>query len=232
MLVELDQIEGIEWIRLMYLYPMYIDDELLDTIAGSQRILPYVDIPLQHASDSMLRRMSRRVNRSDTQALLTRMRQRIPGLVIRTTFITGFPGETEQDIDELYEFIDSHQFERLGIFTYSLEPDTPAARLPGHVDPAVAARRRDRLMQLQQEIAFRWNESRIGQQVDVLIDHPLDEQPGVWLGRSEADAPDIDGLVFVTEQEGLPLESGAIVRCEVAATQGYDLVAVPVELAR
>ncbi|QDV69362.1 Ribosomal protein S12 methylthiotransferase RimO [Rosistilla carotiformis] len=231
LLQELDAIDGLDWIRLMYFYPMYIDDALLDTIASAKRIVPYIDMPLQHASDSMLRRMSRRVNRADTEVLLNKMRSRIDNLVMRTTFITGFPGETEQDVDQLYEFIEAHQFERLGIFTYSLEPDTPAAKLPDHVPADVAEARRARLMQLQQEMAFDWNQQRVGTQADVLIDRPLPDQPGVWIGRTAADAPDIDGLVFVSEQEA-PLDQGVMVRSEIVASQGYDLVAVPTDTPR
>ncbi|QDV58668.1 30S ribosomal protein S12 methylthiotransferase RimO [Rosistilla oblonga] len=231
LLQQLDAIDGLDWIRLMYFYPMYIDDQLLDTIASAKRIVPYIDMPLQHASDSMLRRMSRRVNRADTEVLLKKMRSRIDNLVMRTTFITGFPGETEQDVDQLYEFIETHQFERLGIFTYSLEPDTPAAKLPNPVPADVAEARRARLMQLQQEMAFDWNQQRIGTQADVLIDRPLPDQPGVWIGRTAADAPDIDGLVFVSEQDS-PLDQGLMVRSEIVASQGYDLVAVPTEAPR
>ncbi|QDS88401.1 Ribosomal protein S12 methylthiotransferase RimO [Rosistilla ulvae] len=231
LLQQLDAIDGLDWIRLMYFYPMYIDDALLDTIASAKRIVPYIDMPLQHASDPMLRRMSRRVNRGDTETLLKKMRSRIDNLVMRTTFITGFPGETEQDVDQLYEFIETHQFERLGIFTYSLEPDTPAAKLPNHVPADVAEARRARLMQLQQEMAFDWNQQRVGTQADVLIDRPMPDQPGVWIGRTTADAPDIDGLVFVSEQDS-PLDQGVIVRSEIVASQGYDLVAVPTESPR
>lgn len=231
LLRELDKIEGLDWIRLMYFYPMYIDDELIDTIASANRILPYIDIPLQHASDPMLKRMARRVNRSDTERLLDKMRARIDNLVLRTTFITGFPGETEKDFEELVEFVNKQRFERLGVFTYSFEPDTPAARLPDHVDEAIKEQRRDALMAVQQEIAFDRNDSMVGQTFDFIIDGPLEEQPGVWLGRSFADAPEIDGVAYVSETEEFPLEQGKMVRCEVVASEGYDLVAVPVDAA-
>ncbi|MEZ6091950.1 MAG: 30S ribosomal protein S12 methylthiotransferase RimO [Pirellulaceae bacterium] len=232
LLVELDQIDGLDWIRLLYFYPMHIDDALLETIASAKRIIPYIDMPLQHASDNMLRRMARRVNRADTETLLTKMRDRIENLVLRTTFITGFPGETNEDVDQLYDFIARHRFERLGIFTYSLEPDTPAAKLPNHVSAKLAARRRERLMELQQELAFEWNQQRVGHVTDVLLDRPMQDQPGVWIGRTSADAPDIDGLVFVTQQEEDSLWRGAMVSCEIVASQGYDLVAVPIDSAR
>lgn len=228
LLTELDAIEGLDWIRLMYFYPMYIDDRLIDTIASAERIVPYIDIPLQHASDAMLKRMSRRVNRADTERLLDKMRQRIDNLILRTTFITGFPGETDADFAELVDFVERQQFERLGVFTYSLEPDTPAARLPDHVDDAVKEERRATLMEAQQPIALERNASLVGQTFDFLIDGPLEDQPGVWLGRSFADAPEIDGVSFISETEEGPLAAGQMVACEVVASQGYDLVAVPV----
>ncbi|MEX0824876.1 MAG: 30S ribosomal protein S12 methylthiotransferase RimO [Pirellulaceae bacterium] len=232
LLLELDRIDGLDWIRLMYFYPMYIDDRLIDTIASAERILPYIDMPLQHASDSMLKRMARRVNRAGTEDILQKLRSRIDRLVMRTTLITGFPGETEQDFKELEAFVAEQRFEHMGVFPYSLEPDTPAAKLPNRVDAGVAAERRNRLMEIQQNIAFAWNDDRIGTSDDILIDSPLPDQPGVWIGRSYADAPDIDGLVYVTEQPDEPLEAGDMVSCEFVASQGYDLVAVPMESPR
>lgn len=229
LLTELDQIEGIDWIRLMYFYPMYIDDGLIDTIANAERIVPYIDMPLQHASDAMLKRMSRRVNRTDTERLLDKLRSRIDDLVLRTTLITGFPGETEADFQELAEFVNKWRFERLGIFTYSLEPDTPAAKLPNHIDAAVKEQRRELLMEIQQAIAFDRNEALVGATTDFIIDSPLADQPGVWLGRSFAEAPEIDGVAFITETDEFPLQPGQMVHCEIVASQGYDLVGVPIE---
>src|SRR3954447_26134799 len=158
LLRRLEEVVGIDWIRLMYFYPMYIDDELMNTIAESEKILPYIDIPLQHASDAMLKRMSRRVTRAQTEELLARLQSRIKGLTLRTTFITGFPGETDDDFNQLVEFVEKHRFERMGVFTYSFEPDTPAAKLPNHVAAEVMNARREKLMQLQQDIAFARNE--------------------------------------------------------------------------
>ncbi|HEY7687585.1 MAG TPA: 30S ribosomal protein S12 methylthiotransferase RimO, partial [Dongiaceae bacterium] len=156
----LEQVDGLDWIRLMYFYPMYVSDELIDTIAYSQRIVPYLDMPLQHASDRVLRRMQRRVDRGATEELLTRLRGRIPNLVMRTTFITGFPGETDAEFEELLEFVRAQRFERLGVFTYSFEPDTPAARLPDQLSENIKEERRGRLMAEQQEIAFAWNDAQ------------------------------------------------------------------------
>lgn len=223
LLKELEKVEGLDWIRLMYLYPMYFSDELIDTIAASERIVPYLDMPLQHASDQMLKRMQRRVTRGETETLLGKLRERIPNLAMRTTFITGFPGETDEHFAELESFVRAQRFERLGVFTYSYEPDTPAAKLPDQLPEDLKAERRDHLMGVQQEIAFAWNNSQIGRQVDVLIDAAVPEEPTAWIGRSYADAPDVDGVVYVT---GAGLTPGKLVRCEIVARQEYDLVAV------
>lgn len=223
----LDEVEGIAWIRLMYLYPMYIDDALLETIANSRKILPYVDIPLQHTNDELLRRMARRVTRRETEQILHRLRERIPDLVLRTTLITGFPGETDGQFDELLEFVRKQQFQRLGAFVYSLEPDTPAARMPDQLPEDVKTARRDRLMEVQQEIAFAWNHQQVGRQMDVILDRPVQGEENVWIGRSYADAPDIDGVMYVTGGDAR-LSTGDIVACEIVAAQGYDLVGVAV----
>jgi len=226
LLRQLDQVDGIDWIRLLYLYPMYINDELLATIAGSQRIIPYLDMPLQHINNTMLKRMQRRVTREQTEDLIVRMREAIPELVLRTTFITGFPGETDEQFDELVDFVERAQFERMGVFTYSFEPDTPAARLPDHLPDEVKEERRERLMAVQQPLAFRRQEAEVGRQRDVLLDAPVPGQKGVWMGRTFADAPDIDGVVYVT---GAGLRAGQMVRCEIVASRGYDLIAAPLD---
>ncbi|MBX3432459.1 MAG: 30S ribosomal protein S12 methylthiotransferase RimO [Pirellulales bacterium] len=222
LLRQLEQVEGLDWIRLMYLYPMYFTDDVIDVIAGSERIVPYLDMPLQHANDVMLRRMQRRVTRGETETLLAKLRERIPGLVMRTTFITGFPGETDEQFAEMVEFVREQRFERAGAFTYSLEPDTPAAKLPDHVPEEVKERRREELMAVQQEVAFAWNESQLGRQLDMLIDAPVPGERNAWVARSFADAPDVDGVAYVT---GAGLRPGALVKCEVVASQGYDLIA-------
>ncbi len=223
LLHELEKVNGIQWIRLMYLYPMYFTDELIDAIAQSDKILPYLDMPLQHINDRMLKRMQRRVNRAQTEELVGKLRERIPDLVLRSTMITGFPGETDEEFAELLEYVERERFERLGVFTYSLEPDTPAARLPNHVDQAVMEARRDELMALQQQIAFEFADQQLGTQQPVLIDSPVPEEPTAWIGRTIADAPDVDCVVYVT---GENLSPGMIVDCEVVARSDYDLVAV------
>ncbi len=225
LLGRLENVDGIDWIRLLYLYPMHVTDELIDAVAGSSKILPYLDIPLQHINDTILRRMSRRVNRAETESLLARLRKRIDGLVLRTTMIVGFPGETEEQFEELVDFVCEQEFERLGAFAYSREPDTPADRLEGHLPEEVRESRRGQLLEVQQKIAFAWNQAQIGRQRDVLIDRDIPGEDNAWVGRSYAEAPEIDGLVYVT---GEKLRPGQIVSCEIVATEGYDLVAVPV----
>jgi ribosomal protein S12 methylthiotransferase len=226
LLRELEHVDGLDWIRLMYFYPMYITDELVDTIAASKRILPYLDMPLQHINDTMLKRMARRVTRSETEALLDKLRSRIDNLVLRTTFITGFPGETDEQFEELVKFVQAQQFERMGVFTYSYEPDTPAAALPDHVPDDVKQQRRDSLMAVQQEIAFEWNSRQVGKQLDVLVDIPVPDQETAWVGRTYADAPDVDGVVWLT---GSKLKAGDLVRSEIVQTHQYDLVAAALE---
>ncbi len=231
LLHELNQVESLRWIRLMYFYPMYIDDVLIQTIAECDKILPYIDMPLQHINDTMLRRMSRKVNRKATEEIIQRLRAGIPDLALRTTLITGFPGETEDQFQELAEFVEQQQFERLGVFTYSYEDDTPSARLPDHVDQAVMDDRRQRLMQIQQGISQRRNASLVGNTIRCIIDQPVPDQPShqprAWVARSRFDAPDVDALVFVTENDA-GLTPGDLVDCEVVQAQDYDLIAVAV----
>lgn len=228
LLLQLDQIPGIQWIRLMYFYPMYIDDYLLNTIADCPKILPYIDMPLQHISGDMLRRMSRRVTPESTRQLISKMRERIDDLVLRTTFITGFPGETNQHVDELAQFIEEFQFERLGIFTYSLEPDTPAAKLPDHLTDEVKQQRQERLMEIQQRIAFQWAKKQVGRAIEVIVDKALDQSKNVWLARGSADAPDVDAVVYLTGSPRTPLKTGDIVPVEVVGSRQYDLVAAAI----
>lgn len=227
LLRRLESVAGIAWIRLMYLYPMYVDDGLIETIAASPKIVPYLDLPLQHINDELLRRMARRVTRRETESLLARLRERIPGLTLRTTLITGFPGETDEQFGEVADFVQTQRFQRLGVFTYSLEPDTPSALLPGQLPEEVKTERRNRLMELQQQIVFDWNQTQIGLQKDVILDRPVPNEANVWIGRSHADAPDIDAVVYVTGGKKR-LAAGDIVPCEIVTTQDYDLIGVAV----
>jgi ribosomal protein S12 methylthiotransferase len=220
LLRELDQVDGLEWIRILYAYPMYVTEELLEVINQSRKIIPYLDMPLQHINDRMLKRMQRRVNRASTEELLARLRGAIPNLALRTTFIVGFPGETEAEFEELNEFVREAKFERCGVFPYSLEPGTPAERLPEQIPEDVKLERRNWLMETQQAVAFNWSQRQVGQEIDCLIDGPDHEVPGHFLARGFADAPDIDGVVRV---KGKNLKSGDFVRVKVTMADGYDL---------
>jgi ribosomal protein S12 methylthiotransferase len=199
---------------------------LIDAIAGGKKVLPYLDLPLQHINDDVLLRMRRRVTRAETERLIDRLRQRIEGLVLRTTLIAGFPGETQEQFDELLEFVRRQRFERLGAFAYSEEPGSAAAGLDGALAEEVKIARRDRLLAQQQPIAFAWSEAQVGRQMEVIIDcQASGERPDVFLGRTYADAPEVDGAVYVT---GENLAPGQLTPCEIVAARGYDLVAVPV----
>lgn len=224
LLKEVEQVDGIDWIRLMYLYPVNFSDRLIDTIAASDKIIPYLDMPLQHINDTMLRRMQRRVNRAQTEELVHKLRDRIDNLVMRTTFVVGFPGETDEQFEELKTFVQEAQFERMGVFPYSLEPDTPAAKLEGHLPESVKNARRDELMALQQEIAFGYGDTLVGKEIDVLIDEPVQE--GLWRGRGYMDAPEIDGEVFVTGED---LQPGMFVPVEIVERRDYDLAGVAID---
>ena len=217
----LDKVEGLDWIRLMYLYPEHFSDELIDQIVASPKIIPYLDMPLQHVSTPVLKRMQRRVNSEQTKELVGKLRERVPNLVLRTTFIAGFPGETQEQFEELRDFVAETRFERMGVFTYSVEPGTPATKLDGHLPEEIKAARRDELMELQQQIAFEHADSMIGYELDVLIDDQVDEN--VYLGRSFADAHEIDANVFVS---GENLEIGSMVPVEIVRREDYDLIGV------
>ena len=225
LLEQLNQIDGLDWIRLMYFYPMYIDNRLIETIAAADKILPYIDMPLQHINDTMLRRMSRRVTRDETEALIEELRSGIPNLTLRTTFITGFPGETDSAFEELADFVRQQRFQRLGVFTYSHEESTPSAQLKDHLPEHVKQQRRDALMQIQQQVAYDWAAAQIGGRQEMILDRPLEDEENVWIGRTVADAPDVDAVALVSEDQQT-LHAGALVECEVVTHHDYDLVAI------
>lgn len=228
LLRELLKVEGLEWVRLLYTYPIHFTDELVAVLAEASgetarpRIVPYLDMPLQHINDRMLRRMQRKVNRAETEALIATLRGAIPGLSLRTTFIAGFPGETEAEFEELCDFVQQTRFERLGVFPYSREPGTPADRLPDHLPEEVAAERVARLMELQQPIAFAHAAAQVGREMDVIADAADPEVPGHVLARTAADAPDIDCVVRV---KGRDLRPGHLIRARITGADGYDLMA-------
>src|SRR5437868_5163035 len=197
LLRELDKVDGIEWIRTLYAYPEHISDELIETFAGSKKIIPYLDMPLQHINDRVLKRMIRRVDRAATENLLHRLRAKWPDLAIRTTFITGFPGETDAEFEELRDFVAEFKFERVGCFPYSLEPGTPAEKLDGHLPEDVKQARVAAIMEVQQRVAFEWAAAQVGKEHPVLIDAPDPEFASHFRGRTYADAPEIDCAVRV-----------------------------------
>jgi ribosomal protein S12 methylthiotransferase len=221
LLDELDKVDGIDWIRLMYLYPVHFTDALIDRIVASPKVLPYLDMPLQHISSPVLKRMQRRVNGEQTKELVGKLRERVPNLVLRTTFIAGFPGETDKQFAELRDFVAETRFERMGVFTYSYEPGTPAVKLDGHLPEDVKNARRDELMELQQKIAFEHAASMVGYELDVLLDDQVEE--GLFIGRSFADAPEIDANVYVS---GENLTVGTMVPVEIIRQEDYDLVGI------
>ncbi len=206
----------------MYLYPTHISDELIQAINACERVVPYLDLPLQHISDPVLRRMRRQISRADTESLLDRLRREIDRLALRTTFIVGFPGETEEQFAELQEFVSRRRFERMGVFTYRDEAGTAAEQLDGKVPEEVMVQRQEQLMALQQGIAFEWCDQQLGQTLDILVDRCIPGEKRAFVGRTYADAPEVDGVVYVT---GAGLAPGRIAPCEIVARKGYDLIA-------
>ncbi len=226
LLRELCRIEGLRWIRLLYCYPEHITDELLDVMASEEKVLPYMDMPLQHASGKVLRAMNRPGDRASLTALIKRIREKVPGITLRTTVMTGFPGETKQDFEELCAFIQDAQFERLGCFAYSAEEGTPAASLPDQVSEKVKCRRRDIVMEEQSRISDRHNEAMIGKTLTVLVES-FDKYAECWFSRSEGDAPDIDGKVFFIPTSRV--QAGDFVQVTVTDTMDWDLIGEMVE---
>lgn len=217
---KLCEIEGIAWIRLLYCYPEEITDELIDTMKTEQKILPYIDMPIQHASDPILKRMGRRTSEKQVRGIVSKLRQEIPEICIRTTLITGFPGETQEDYETLYRFVNELEFDRLGVFTYSAEEDTPAALMPDQIDDSVKEQRRDEIMELQQEIAFEKAELMTNKVLDVMIEGRIVTE-NAYVARSYKDAPEVDGYVFVNTQRDLM--SGDIVKVRITGSNEYDL---------
>jgi ribosomal protein S12 methylthiotransferase len=224
LLAALDDVDGIEWVRLLYSYPAKFNEPLIEAIATLPTVVPYIDMPLQHISDPILKAMRRGVGRQRTERLLARLRERIDGLSIRTGFIVGFPGETEQQFDELKGFVSEQRFDNLGVFTFSPQDETPAAHLPDQVPPEVREARRDELMLLQQGIVLERNEERVGERIDVLLEAPHPESPELlWVGRTNRQAPEIDGQVIVADAGGASF--GDIISMRIVQAAGYDLVA-------
>ena len=221
LLHELAQIPGIYWIRIQYCYPEEITDELIQAIKTEEKVCHYLDIPIQHASDRILKRMGRRTHKAELKERIGALRREIPDIALRTTFICGFPGETEEDHEELMEFVDEMEFERVGVFTYSAEEDTPAYSYPDQIPEEVKEERRADVMELQQEIAFEHCENMVGKVLDVIIEGKVADEPA-YVGRTYMDAPNVDGLIFVNADE--MLMSGDFVRVKVTGANEYDLI--------
>ena len=215
------RIDGLRWLRVLYCYPDSITDELLDTMAQEEKIVPYIDLPLQHASGPILKAMNRRGDRQSLTALMNKIRERVPGVVLRTTLITGFPGETEEDFTELAEFVKDVKFQRLGCFAYSQEEGTPAAELPGQLDEEVKAHRAELIMDRQMEIMERQGMELIGKTLEVLVEG-YDRYAECWFGRSWRDAPDVDGKIFFTTGGKRP-RLGSFVQVRVEDCMDCDL---------
>ena len=226
LLTKLSEIEGIEWIRLLYCYPEEITDELIEVMATNPKICHYVDIPIQHSENAILKRMGRRTSREDIVELVGRLRTAMPDIAIRTTLISGFPGETQELHDGLVDFVDECEFDRLGVFTYSPEEGTPAAEYEDQVDGELAVKWRDEIMELQQEISYEKNQQMIGSTQKVLIEGYLVDDD-VYVGRTYRDAPGVDGIVFVSAP--YELISGSFVDVKITEANEYDLTGVIVE---
>ena len=226
LLHNLGLIEGLEWIRILYCYPEEINDELIEAIKNEPKVCHYLDMPIQHASDNILKRMGRRTSKQELTDIVAKLRREIPDIALRTTLITGFPGETDVDHEEVMQFIDECEFDRLGVFTYSREEDSVAAQMPDQIDEEIKEKYRDELMQLQQEISADRSAAMIGRIVRVMIEGFIPED-NTYVGRSYKDAPNVDGLVFVEcDRE---LMSGDFIDVKITGSTEYDLIGTIVE---
>jgi ribosomal protein S12 methylthiotransferase len=230
LLRELNTIDGLEWIRMLYLYPTTIGDDVLDAMAESDKVCNYVDLPLQHASDAVLKRMKRPGTRAAYTRLLDRIRVRVPNVALRTTFIVGFPGETDEDFAELADFVRGVEFDHLGVFTYSHEEGTSAHGFPDDVPANVKRQRQARLMSLQKRIVSRAQQLRVGAHVRVLVDGPASEHDLVLRGRLEGQAPDIDPMVYLTDCDPSEFGTGSFLEAEIVGSRDYDLLARPLPI--
>ncbi len=221
LLHELCRIDGLYWIRILYCYPEEITDELIETIRTEEKVCHYLDIPIQHASDNILKRMGRRTNQQELRDMIAKLRERIPDICLRTTLITGFPGETQEDHEELMAFVDEMEFDRLGVFTYSAEEDTPAATFDDQIDEELKKDRQAEIMELQQEIAFEKAQDAVGRTVLAIIEGKLPDEHA-YAARTYMDAPGVDGLVFV--QTSAELMTGDFVKVRITGSYEYDLI--------
>jgi ribosomal protein S12 methylthiotransferase len=227
LLRDLNRVDGLEWIRLLYLYPTTIGDDVLDAMAESEKVCRYIDLPLQHAADGVLRRMKRPGTRASYEKLLARIRTRLPGVALRTTFIVGFPGESEAEFEELQDFLRAVEFDHVGVFTYSHEEGTSAYGLADDVPAKLKKKRQSALMRRQKRIVAAAQKRRVGQTLRLLVDGPAADHALVLRGRLEGQAPDIDPLVYLSECDPSELTAGQFVNVEITGARGYDLVARP-----
>jgi len=227
LLRQLNTVDGLEWVRMLYLYPTTVGDDVLDAMAESEKVCKYIDLPLQHASDEVLRRMKRPGTRAGYERLLARIRRRVPGVTLRTTFIVGFPGETAAEFAELRDFVGEVGFDHVGTFTYSHEEGTTAHSLPDDVPGGIKRQRQSALMSLQKRIVKKAQQLRTGQRVRVLIDGPSAEHELVLRGRLEGQAPDIDPAVYLTDCDPSTFAAGQFVEAEIVGAREYDLLARP-----
>ena len=221
LLQELAKIKGIRWIRILYCYPEEIYPELIETIKNEKKVCHYLDMPIQHASDAILKRMGRRTTKAQLKETVSLLRKEIPDIVLRTTLIAGFPGETQEQHEELMEFVDEMEFERLGVFAYSPEENTPAASMPDQIPEEIKEERRDAILELQQEIAFDKAADMVGRTLYAMIEGKVSDEPA-YVARTYADSPDIDGYVFVNTGE--MLMSGDFVKVKITGSAEYDLI--------
>ncbi|MBU5437646.1 30S ribosomal protein S12 methylthiotransferase RimO [Tissierella sp. MSJ-40] len=220
LLDRLNLVEDLKWIRILYLYPDNFSNELISAIRDNDKVLKYVDIPLQHINNEILKRMNRKTSKEDIVLLIKRLREEIPEIVIRTTFIVGFPGETEEEFKELYDFVSQVKFDRLGVFTYSQEEDTPAYKLPNQIEEYIKIQRRDKIMEIQKDISEDLMSKNVGELYEVLIEEEVGDN--VYIGRSYMDSPEIDGVVYVTANN--KLELGSFVKVKITDYLEYDLI--------
>ena len=221
LLKKLAQISGIRWIRVLYCYPEEITEELIQTIKEEPKICHYLDLPIQHASDRILKRMGRRTTQEDLRRIIGHLREEIPDICLRTTLITGFPGETQEDHEELMRFVDDCEFDRLGVFTYSPEEDTPAAGMPDQIPEEVKEDRRAELMELQQDIAFDKAEAMTGRELEVMVEGKVADE-NAYVARTYKDAPGVDGYLFLNTEE--TMMSGDFAKVRVTGAAEYDLI--------
>ena len=226
LLRKLCRIDGLEWIRILYCYPEEITDELIQVIKEEPKICKYLDMPIQHSSDNILKRMGRRTTRQELVDVITKLRNNIPDIALRTTLITGFPGETEEDIDDLLDFVDTMEFDRLGVFTYSPEEGTPAASMTDQVPENIKEERRNRIMELQQEVSLDKSADMVGRIIPVMVEGKITDDDA-YVGRSYKDAPNVDGYVFINTNA--QLMSGQIINVSITGSMEYDLIGEPAD---